>query len=459
MRITSIEISNYRAFKGAPLKIDLHAAGKNLLVYGENGSGKSSLYLALKNFLECAAKNHNIIDYPFRNLFVQTDDCYIKLQFSNKNGYRDPDAKLYEWSNAKNDTGERLILELDKTKGFIDYKALLATYFLHQEKTSVNVFDLFVTSIVANVENDLTKRTFGEEWRKIKQSIPRRNAGDPLRQLDQLIQEFNDGLREKLKELTRETGKILTHFGYDIAVEFTFGGIAYKRESKTIENQLIGLKVKFFRKERDDHHHFLNEAKLSAIAISVFFAALLLQPRSRLRILALDDVLIGLDMSNRMPVLDILDKHFDGYQIFFFTYDRVWYEIIRQRNQTWKHVEFFACNTDEGELPIYAEDKKYLDKAREYFQANDYRAAAIYLRTHFEVKLKEFCDKKNLKVKYKNNPKHLQAKDFWTAVCDKDNGGPFTSPALTTQVDLCLTNIMNPLCHSRTINFHKKEIQ
>ena len=40
MRITKIEIKNFRAFYEESL-IDLHKAGKNLLVYGENGSGKN----------------------------------------------------------------------------------------------------------------------------------------------------------------------------------------------------------------------------------------------------------------------------------------------------------------------------------------------------------------------------------------------------------------------------------
>ena len=51
MRITKIEIKNFRAFPRT-YQIDLHKAGKNLLVYGENGSGKTSLYLALESFLE-----------------------------------------------------------------------------------------------------------------------------------------------------------------------------------------------------------------------------------------------------------------------------------------------------------------------------------------------------------------------------------------------------------------------
>ena len=54
MRITEIELKNFRAFPRT-YHIDLHKAGKNLIVYGENGSGKSSLYLALKFFLESGA--------------------------------------------------------------------------------------------------------------------------------------------------------------------------------------------------------------------------------------------------------------------------------------------------------------------------------------------------------------------------------------------------------------------
>jgi len=32
MRITTIEIKNFRAFKGSPLKIDLHKSGKNQVI-------------------------------------------------------------------------------------------------------------------------------------------------------------------------------------------------------------------------------------------------------------------------------------------------------------------------------------------------------------------------------------------------------------------------------------------
>ena len=150
--------------------------------------------------------------------------------------------------------------------------------------------------------------------------------------------------------------------------------------------------MEFFNENLPAHHRFLNEAKLSAIALSIYFAALRLQSDSDLKILALDDVLIGLDMSNRLPVLDILDEYFSDHQIILTTYDKAWYEIVKQRTteKEWKAVEFYFSKTDEYEIPIYVEDKAYLEKAREFLDANDYRACAIYLRTAFEFMLKKF---------------------------------------------------------------------
>ena len=49
MRITDIYIKNYRTFYGEH-HIYLDKAGKNLMIYGENGSGKSSLFNASQDF-------------------------------------------------------------------------------------------------------------------------------------------------------------------------------------------------------------------------------------------------------------------------------------------------------------------------------------------------------------------------------------------------------------------------
>ncbi len=54
MRIQTIEITNYKAFLGTH-KIEV--GGKNVFIYGENGSGKSSLYYALKDFFQSSMED------------------------------------------------------------------------------------------------------------------------------------------------------------------------------------------------------------------------------------------------------------------------------------------------------------------------------------------------------------------------------------------------------------------
>ncbi len=473
MRLSSIQIKDFRAFQGTPLKVDLTDQGKNLLVYGENGSGKSSLYFAVRDFLEASSKSSDITKAPFRNIFVTTDEGFIKLDFADAAG--DPEAKLYEWSNAKNETSELLILEIDKTKGFIDYKALLRTHLLQNESDSVNIFNLLVTSLLANITNDVTKRTFADDWVRIERSVPRLNIPKYLTPLDRQLRDFNDGLRVKLDELKDRVRDILNLFGYEnvIEIEFTFAGVSYNRakryQDKGFINRDVNIRVKFFSQDLAEHQHVLNEAKLSAIAMSIFFAALLLQPKPPhgLQLLALDDMLIGLDMSHRLPVLEILEKYFNDYQIFLFTYDRAWYEIVKQSivarkvEPEWKLVEFFAGSTFEHDLPIYGDDKKYIDRAKAYLAENDYKAAVVYLRTEFETILKAFCKKKSLRVRYEPSAKDLKSEDFWLAILrgNHDTEPPFVNAALQTKIETYRRVILNPLSHAEIVSIMKKEVE
>jgi len=77
MRITDIHIKNYRAFYGEH-HICLDKDGKNLMVYGENGSGKSSLFTALQDFLKSSVGKIDVEE----NIFVpasQKNTASIKV--------------------------------------------------------------------------------------------------------------------------------------------------------------------------------------------------------------------------------------------------------------------------------------------------------------------------------------------------------------------------------------------
>ncbi len=56
-RLHKIEIRNFKAFR----EFNLDPEGRQLLVYGDNGAGKSSLYWALYTFLQSARKPKNSI--------------------------------------------------------------------------------------------------------------------------------------------------------------------------------------------------------------------------------------------------------------------------------------------------------------------------------------------------------------------------------------------------------------
>ncbi|MYF97616.1 ATP-binding protein, partial [Candidatus Poribacteria bacterium] len=397
MKITNIEIKNFRAFPKT-YQINLSKAGKNLLVYGENGSGKSSLYLALKLFLESGIDQDNTEFENHQNIFTE-DPGYIKLSIR-ANQWSKEDT--YEWSQrVKEETNDELIIEASKSKGFLDYKSLLETHYLHRESQTVNLFNLLVRTLLANTINPLTDRSLNEDWNDIQGPYPRSNAKHQIADIKQQISVFNDELFNRLKELRPKVSEILNKFGYDVALDFVFDGVTYNERKKTLDNQQLLLRVNFFNTQIPSHHLFLNEAKLSAIAISIYLSSILLQPESDLKILALDDVLIGLDMSNRFPVLDILEEYFEGYQIFLTTYDKAWYDIAKQRlgEKNWKYTEFYFNATDEYEIPVCTEDKPYLKKAEEYLKLNDYKACAVYLRTAFEKIIKNFCDKRNLRVR------------------------------------------------------------
>ena len=77
-RLHKIEIRNFKAFREFTLNVE----GRHLLVYGDNGAGKSSLYWALYTFLQSARKPKNSTAKYFdpsgpENLFnihVQADE-------------------------------------------------------------------------------------------------------------------------------------------------------------------------------------------------------------------------------------------------------------------------------------------------------------------------------------------------------------------------------------------------
>ncbi|PKN29313.1 MAG: hypothetical protein CVU64_08880 [Deltaproteobacteria bacterium HGW-Deltaproteobacteria-21] len=80
-RIAKIGLSDYRAFpSGQTYEFDLGETGKNLLLYGENGSGKTSLFRALKDLTELRQGPENFAD--LRHVFSPSEEGFISIQLT-----------------------------------------------------------------------------------------------------------------------------------------------------------------------------------------------------------------------------------------------------------------------------------------------------------------------------------------------------------------------------------------
>lgn len=130
MRIETIEITNYKVFHGTHL---IKAGGKNLFIYGENGSGKSSLYYALKDFFQASIEDIDLNE--LENIFIPDDkkgNAAIKVTFK-PNAQGNNSKQSYQFSTSENGTRsatDTSIRDANKLKSFLTYKHLLGTHHL-----------------------------------------------------------------------------------------------------------------------------------------------------------------------------------------------------------------------------------------------------------------------------------------------------------------------------------------
>jgi energy-coupling factor transporter ATP-binding protein EcfA2 len=470
MRIERIEVQHFRGFP-AHYKFELGKPGKNLLIYGENGSGKSSLFKALKGFFE-ATPTTNLASQ--QNCFVGEPEPLVKLDIAayDEAGDRLPNSAVYEWSVNSSPGSESLIQTANKTKGCLDYKALLETHYVHRDKDLVEVFDLLINTILNHVENPISRKPLGQEFKEIA-ADKRKHMGYGYKDSYQnRIDQFNQGFATILEQLTTSGNSLLKGFFADtklsiqVGKKLVFSGTGIK---KHLEKPTVYLTIEFAGKPLIKAHEFLNEARLSAVAIALYLGTLLLVPASDLRVLVLDDLLIGIDMSNRVAVLKVLLDRFPDWQIILLTHDRVWYETVRMRTQ---HSNSWYCGTLRAKTGTNGNPMPWwkgpgegwdtnLDIAKLHLDADDIRAAGVYARTAFEEKLKRFCEDHRVPVRYAADMAALKSDDFWRAVLDwtKQKGKEHEFSSLVSQVETSRKLILNPLSHEHPINLVVAEIE
>lgn len=431
VRIHAIQITDYKAFLGTH---DINVAGKNLFVYGENGSGKSSFYYALKDFFQASMEDIDLTQ--LENVFVRDGEggkASVKVTFK-PNPASGKGSKKYQWDSARvdaRDAADTSIRDGNKLKSFLTYKHLLAIHHLKKDE-EINLFDLLVKGVLKHFKYTLTNgQELGELWAAVEETIARATGREyPISRkktdVNAAIKAFNAAFGELFKPespeyILKHAQPFLDYFSHNLVLQLRFAQVRPSEDYLHLNGDQVQIELSYAGKAIPKPHLFLNEARLSAITISIYLGMIKRHVQGiPCKILFLDDVFIGLDIANRLPLLKILEDEFSDYQVFVTTYDKPWFEHARcflEQKKSWKTMEFYAqTGTGGTETPLILDDKDLLSKAESHLRQCDYKAAAVYARSAFEKLIRGHCEKKKKAVIFRSRLKDYTTEDFWKVI-------------------------------------------
>ena len=505
--INKIHILGFKAF---PNDFELVLEGKHLLMYGENGSGKSSIYYALHCMFQAPLKSDIGKKYfnadseqHLKNINNLAADSKIVIDFTNNHPW------IYSINKDGYNTellGGVHPLPADINGCFINHKFIFY-FFNFRNSQRINLFPVFIKDILPFCKDEHTGLHIGEMYDTITASIIKRGRHIHPDYIS-TIEYFNKTVKSVVEDINLYASDIYNAsfkdadgnelvirlrydsnydkpeedsneywLRYDNIIELVKenGEIKERKSSyKKLNEPFIGLEISEklpdgrLRKIIKPHTYF-NEAKLTAIALSVRFALLNLDKPADGRFLALDDMLISLDMSNRAKVVDFLLKISDKYKIYLFTHDRAFFEHFKERiyfankskgvakEDGWLFKELYKDDTPTNN-PKDFNSESDIAKARKHYKEFDYPAAANYLRKAVEAMVNEIFPPKL--SKQNDGAKHERLRNVLEMSFDFFSKIQGFGLADLSRLIANLNLLMNPLSRKSTeTNVYKIELK
>lgn len=465
LRIDRISIRSYGAFSA---REEIEVGGKNLIIYGENGAGKSSLYRAL------------------RDLFARkpSANALKKGQHQPKNDDAPPEVVItfndqkpgVTWTKAQHPgrvPAEPRLAAAALRASFLDYHALLKTNALHGQARP-NFFKVVVEDLLPDFREATSSATLEERWRSVRPPFKHRYDGSHLPPVEQACATFNEALQTATDALLARANELLVDLDHgDMELlPWERGSVRYNKahvkKQRGFDGQELFPSLRFRgQHELDAPQTFLNEARLSALALALYLGGRLASVPSGayfgLKLLVLDDVLVGLDYGNRRPLLQLLERRFPDWQIVLLTHDRYWFEIVRAQipRNRWSCYEMYkATAADASVAPLL----RKLDtsavvaaivQAKRFVAEKHLPAAANYARSGCELLLRDFCEREKVPFPYLSEPRRItfeKLKDGLRAKVDQ------TKKAALDAIGPHQSRVLNPLSHDPTIALNEAEI-
>ena len=505
-KINEIFINGFKAF---PSLYKIELGGKHLLMYGENGSGKSSIYYALHCIFNSYRKPDNGKKY-----FDKNNSQNLINRFFIPKDERDIPYVAVNWY----DGGRNVFLSAVSEHGCDGFDRLseLETYFVNHQllngffnftnSNSINLFPIFQREILPYKYIDEQGTYLSLMYEQIEEEASKLGNKSSTKKINEMIDIFNRELEGFIGDINIAVSDIYkNHFKadgeQDLSIVLTypeenpnpdvyFDGFRLKWDNRLIKNQkgeleraknksliepIIGISIKEDGNEIPKPHVYFNEAKLTAIALSIRFSLLKgINPADDTNppegsFLALDDMLISLDMSNRAKVVDFLLKISDKYKIYLFTHDRAFFEHFKERiyfankskgvakEDGWLFKELYKDDTPTNN-PKDFNSESDIARARKHYQEFDYPAAANYLRKAVEAMVNEVFPPKL--SKQNDGAKHERLRNVLEISFDFFSKIQGFDLADLSRLIANLNLLMNPLSHKSTeTNVYKIELK
>jgi hypothetical protein len=373
-------------------------------MYGENGSGKSSIYEALySNFYnkQRVDKTFDVYEtYKNRNNLGETLE--VSVNIDNKFLKR-TDNKLEDSDNMLDNSlfflaNENTLNSIMDNDFFNSIKITLQEHFLNLEE--LFVYDELKKELLQDTDLDnILKGTSSPEESNIENikeqyNIKRKYYINKKIELDNEFpqifktfiaeEEINKIIKDKLKENFSISFKINNDSTLDI-------------DTKKVTEPTINIQIDGIETTKTLHHHF-NEAKLKLISIAIYFSLAKQYEETKqeasFKLLVLDDFLTSLDMANRKLIVQYILENFKHYQKIILTHNLQFYNLIKKMtDNNWDNKELYIFDKDyKSTTFIKDKNSSLLDEAQKYLKPPYYDLEIVgnKLRKYFEQIVQEF---------------------------------------------------------------------
>jgi len=389
LKITAIEIKNFKFHHS--LKFDMQSA--NCLIYGENGTGKSSIYYALYSVLyalkdKSIANKTVVVTDKYKNFKYPTEDLGVFVKFKNGQILKRIDENMENLDLLEND--EWL------GGGLLNTTGIPTIYFANEKilsRIAVEDFFNYLKGELSIHFAELSQITDSyEEFKtKLKRII---NIDDTIIQ-DKLRADRLCELYIKKLIPWSNINKIIKD---NLQEDFT---INYKFKSSEIsgDKEFLNPKIEIYMNGIDQSISlFSNESKIKLIGIAIYFAlAKKYETQNKLKLLVLDDFLTSLDMANRKLIIQYILDAFQDYQKIILTHNIQFYNLITKLIQIKKKIEMWDFKTiylktfsDTNKAVLVDDTRDYIKIAKDALDAYDLEKCGNNLRKEFEYIMTSF---------------------------------------------------------------------